>query len=501
MRRRLRIATTLAVLATLPSLACGSSDQPVRKSLGPTKVEGNLERTPVKFGTTSYFKRPRTTEAEEGRLSVPESRSGESERTIKIHFVRFPAEKGASGYPTVYLAGGPGGSGTWSAAGDRYPLFQRLREVGDVIALDQRGTWGSEPYMVCDGAWSYPLDRPSDPALMAETVAPFLKRCAEEWGAKADLSAYNTVESAEDLDDLRAALGAEKLNLWGISYGTHLGLAYIRQHPDRVNRAVLAGIEGPDHSYKLPENVDRVLMRVAEAVKADPKARKALPDFTGGFEKLLQELEEKPARVEIVDPKSKERHTVVIGPLDMQRGLFNLLGERPDIEELVVRAAPVMKRDFSAVAQAIYQGRRNNRELVMSLSMDCASAATAKRLETIRKQAETTLLGDAANYSLRAKCASWPVTDLGDAFRGPIRSDVPVLFISGNLDAKTPPSNAEEILEGFENGLHLVIENGSHDDDLFLSSPRIVEEMVTFLKGGDPDVSPIVLPPLEFKQP
>ncbi len=494
------IAAVIVVMTVLPSLACGA-EGPIKKAIGPTRVEGNLEITPIKFATRPDSPVKKTIKAEEGRLTVPENRSNPTGRKVKIHFVRFAANGQTPGYPTVYLAGGPGGSGTYSSAGDRFPLFQRVREVGDVIALDQRGVYLSEPYMVCPGSWDYPHDKPSDPDILAAAIAPFINQCVAEWGDKADLSAYNTRESAADLDDLRQALGAEKLNLWGISYGTHLGLAYIRQFPDRVNRAVLAGIEGPDHTYKLPGNVDRVLMRVAEAVAADPAAHAALPDFIGSLKEFLARVEKEPVEVEVQDPETKEEHTVVLGRLDFQKGLFGVLGEREDIEELLLRAVPVLQGDYSGVAQAVYGSRRNNRELVMSLAMDCASGATAVRRETIRRQAETALLGNAPNYSLTAKCAAWPANDLGDTFRSPVRSDVPVLFISGTLDGKTPPSNAAEVMEGFPNGRHLIIEGGSHDDDLFLSSPRIADTMIEFLKGGEPDLNPIVLPPIRFQVP
>ncbi len=495
-----RSIVILAVLSVFSFLAC-EAEGPIKKTIGPTQVEGNLEITSVKFGTMPDSPVKKTIKAEEGRLTVPENRSNPTGRTVQIHFVRFSATGKTPGYPTVYLAGGPGGSGTYSSAGDRFPLFMAMREVGDVIALDQRGCYMTEPYMVCPGSWDYPLDKPSDPDILAKVMAPFLKQCVEEWSGKADLSAFNTRENVADLEDLRKSLGAEKLNLWGISYGTHLGLAYIRRYPERVNRAVLAGVDGPDHTYKLPANIDRVLMRVADAVAADPAARGAIPDFIGSVKALLAQLEAEPLQVEIQDPETKQRHTVALGPLDVQKAIFGLLCEREDIEELVVRALPVLQGDYTSMALWAYQDRRKNLELVMTLAMDCASGATAERLETIHRQAETALVGKAGSYSIEAKCAGWPANDLGDDFRSPIRSEVPVLFISGTLDGKTPPSNAEEVLHGFPNGRHLIIEGGSHDDDLFLSSPRIAEAMVGFLKGEDPDLEPIILPKIRFRIP
>jgi pimeloyl-ACP methyl ester carboxylesterase len=119
----------------------------------------------------------------------------------------------------------------------------------------------------------------------------------------------------------------------------------------------------------------------------------------------------------------------------------------------------------------------------------------------IEQQAATAILGDAGNIGLRADCADWPVEDLGDEYRSPVTSAVPVLFISGSLDFRTPPSNAEEVRQGFPNSHHLVIDGGSHDDDLILSTPVILETMLAFLRGKTDMPTRVVLPPLRFKRP
>ena len=500
MKIRLLLLPTLSAVVALLLAGCASDpDTPIRETSGPPVVSGPLTVTPIRFQTTDYFFRPTVIDAEEGRLEVPERHGDPEGRKITVRYVRFPALTDTPTAPIVYLAGGPGGSGTWSSSGDRYPLFQRLREVADVIAYDQRGTWGTEPYMICPGSWDYPLDQPADEATLSSAVKPFLETCWQHFADQADLSAYNTVESAEDLDALRRALGAEKLNLWGISYGTHLGLAYLRAHPDRVERAILAGVEGPNHTYKLPERVDSVLARVAAMVAADSQAQRAAPNFLDDLKTLLARLEAEPARIAVEHPRTGETHSVVVGASDLRRAVFGSLGEREDIEEILERGIPILKGDLTELGLFALSNRTANRELVMSLSMDCASGATADRMAEIRKQEKNAILGNPSTW-LHAACAHWPVQDLGDTFRSDVQSDVPTLFISGTLDAKTPPKNAEDVLPGFSRGHHLIIENGSHDDDLFLSSPEIAEAMETFLRGGEP-AERVVLDPIRFKLP
>jgi pimeloyl-ACP methyl ester carboxylesterase len=494
----MRARTPIAMLIAAAFAACGSADEsPIRRTSAPDVALGPLTRTPIRFASTFNGK---MVEAEEGKLRVSERHAQHGGREITVHFVRFASTAKSPGPPIVYLAGGPGGSGTWSAAGDRFPLFQRMREVADVIAYDQRGTWGTEPYMVCPGSWSYPLDRPLDEPTLTRVMRPFLDECWKHWADRADLSAYNTVESVEDLEALRRALGAEKLTLWGISYGTHLALAYIRTHPDRVHRAILAGVEGPDHTHKLPARIDDVVQRVAREVRADAKANRLLPDFIGSLKQTLERLEREPVTIEASHPETKKKHAVTVGADDLRDAVYSMLGEREEIMGLLERGLPVLNGDYRELAAFALRARTEQRALVMSLSMDCASGATPARRSSIEEQGRQALLGDGANASLRATCAGWPIDDLGDEYRSPVRADVPVLFISGTLDVKTPPENAEDVLAGFPNGHHLIIGGASHDDDLFLSSSKIGDAMLGFLRGEEL-ASSIELPPLRFRIP
>ncbi len=92
----------------------------------------------------------------------------------------------------------------------------------------------------------------------------------------------------------------------------------------------------------------------------------------------------------------------------------------------------------------------------------------------------------------------WNAPDLGDEFRAPLKSDVPVLFISGTLDARTPISNAEEYRKGFSNSTHMIIEGAVHSDPLFLSSPKIKEGMMEFLRGQPVTTTKITGAPIKF---
>src|SRR6185295_9354711 len=146
-----------------------------------------------------------------GSLFVPERRSDPQSNLIELAFVRFKSTSTTPGPPIVYLAGGPGGSGIGAARGSRFPLFMAMREVGDVIAFDQRGTGFSKPNLTCLQNIDLPLDVPPSADSVMKVMRARSEQCAFYWKnvQRVDLAGYNTNESADDLDDLRKALGAK----------------------------------------------------------------------------------------------------------------------------------------------------------------------------------------------------------------------------------------------------------------------------------------------------
>ena len=301
-------------------------------------------------------------------------------------------------------------------------------------------------------------------------LAPYLARCRERWSDSVDVAAFNTCESAEDLEALRRALGAEQLNLWGISYGTHSALTYLRLHPDRVHRAILAGVEGPDQTWKLPSNVERVLRSVDSAAARDGRGSHRLPHLADSLRAVLGRLAAQPATVE-VKGRSGGRRRVVVGAEDLRRAVYYNLGEREDIEGLVRRLRPILSGDYARLGQFALRTRLRNSESVMALSTDCSAGASPGRRRRIAEEAPRTTLGDIANADLRARCAGWPVPEMDPASRAPVRSDVPVLLIAGTLDPRTPPENLAAVEPGLRSARRLTLVGASHDDDLFLSSP------------------------------
>ena len=457
---------------------------------------GTLKIKPYTFETNNKKEK---VDAEFGTLFVPENRSDPESNLIELAFVRFKSTAKNPGPPIVYLAGGPGGSGIGTARNTRFPLFMALREIADVIAFDQRGTGFSKPNLTCLNRLSLPLDVPPTREAAIKELRENAADCAFYWHnvQRVDLTGYNTNESADDLEDLRKALGANQIDLWSISYGTHLAFAAMRRHPTSIHRAILAGTEGPDHTYKLPSNIQKHLEDLAGVIKDDPNVGKDIPDFLGLVKSVFDHLDAHPETVEITDRRTKLKVKVIVNKFVMQYILANNIGttDTASFPALFYRAS---KGDFTNPAEVWLNESRNGIGSAMSYMMDCASGQTTARRQRIAREAKDTLLGDLFNFPFPDVCEAWKAPDLGDTFRAPLRSDVPVLFISGTLDARTPISNAEEYRVGFPNSTHIIIEGAVHSDPLFLSSPKIKEGMMEFLRGQPVTATKITGAPLKF---
>jgi pimeloyl-ACP methyl ester carboxylesterase/catechol 2,3-dioxygenase-like lactoylglutathione lyase family enzyme len=442
----------------------------------------------------------RAIEAALGHLTVPENRQQAGGRTVRLAFLRFASTAARPGPPIVYLAGGPGGSGIADAAGNRLPLFLALRQVADVIALDQRGTGLSRPELTCSESWSIPLTRPAEPEEILSLAGQHSWACARALRRSGiDLAGYNTRESADDLEDLRRALGVPRLSLLGYSYGTHLALAAMRRHPAGVAAAALAGFEGPDQLLRLPSTADEELATISRLAAAGSATGGAAPDLAAALRKLYAHLEERPETILIQMPWSNSEAQVTVGRFDLQWMVAQSLASRAGIAKLPGQVAAMERRDYSALGAFALASRRGWLGSAVPYAIQCASGISAERLQRIERERETSLLGRALDFPFPDICEAWSVPDLGPEFRAPVRTEVPTLFISGTLDVRTPASDAAEARAAFAHGSRLLVEGGSHGDDLLVASPEIGRTIVKFFAGEPVADSSIRLEPLAFQ--
>ncbi|MBD3160524.1 MAG: alpha/beta fold hydrolase, partial [Candidatus Eisenbacteria bacterium] len=435
-----------------------------------------------------------------GRIHVPENRNDPSGRTIEIAFVRYRTDHPDPGPPIFFLAGGPGGAGTALSGRTATHPQLRLLEHADVVGIDQRGTGLSRPALTggADSVEPLPLDRPVD---RADVLAAFRKaagRRVRVWTERGvDVAAYNTSESADDLEAVRAALGAERIVTFGSSYGSHLGLAHLRRHPEHVARSVLSRVEGPNHTWKLPSTVQRCLERVHAMAGADPAVVRHVPDLLAAVDALLVRLEAEPV---VAEPEREEETRIVLGPHDLRSALSRWLATTEGISGIPAAIHRFGNGDWTRLARFAREERRVWVD-AMPLLMDCASGGTAERRARIERERRdpATLLSDALMAPFYPEaCAACPEADLGEAFRRGFSCDVPVLFVSGVLDPRTPPENVEEIRAGFPNSAHLRVENAGHEARELMSE-EFRDLMQSFLRGEEVRSCTIRLPPVQFE--
>ena len=485
------IAGLILLTASLDSTAHAqaANDQTKRR-------EGEIwfEPTKLEVGGQVY-------EGERGHLIVRENRKKPDSNLIELVFVRLKSTTDKPGYPTIYLDGGPGSSAISIAnVPDYMRAFHKLREAGDVILLDQRGVGRSKPNLTHLASESLPLDVFADREVALRTFKERARVAADHFRSKGvDILAYNSIESANDVDDLRKALGAEKVNLVGFSYGTHLGLACIRYHGKNLNRVVLVGTEGPDHTDKLPSTSDASIRRLSAIVAKDPELGPKMPDLTSTLKRTLDRLEKEPVTVTITDQRSRKPVDVKVGKIGLQFLIMRDLGDTNDLPVFPLWFYTMDKGDYSILKRFVE--RRYNQFgagiSVMTLVMDISSGTSKARQRQIKAEAKTAMLGDIVNFPISEMGDLFGYPDLGNVYRSPIKTTVPTLFVSGVLDNNTQPFQADEVRKTFKNSTHIVIDNAGHES--MVVDPQVQQTMVQFLRGEDVSKVKITLPPLKFQ--
>ncbi len=430
-----------------------------------------------------------------GYLTVPENRGDPASRLVDIAFLKIPREPGASGPPLVYLAGGPGDAGI-SEDPQTLRFWAQARGIGDVVLLDQRGTGRSRPNL----GYRWTGDSPLDLFRSDEDGRRFIRAVSQAAAAHfraqgVDLRGYTSVESADDVEDLRIALGADRLNLLGFSYGTHLALAVVRRHGDRIANVVLVGTEGPAHTWKLPGTMDTQWRKLSLLAAGDPELARHIPDLDALLRRVLARLDREPMVVTIADPRTRAPIQVPVGGDGLRYILRRDIGDASDLP-VFPRLLHSIDRGDPTLLRWFVQRRFQLGVHAMSSVMDAASGVPPGRLALITAEAESSRFRGVANFPYPDDAAGMNPPDLGAEFRSPIVSSVRTLFLSGTLDWNTPPFQAEEVRWGFPNASHIVVRNAGHEQ--VLTHPAIGPAILRFLRGDNVDEVTAAWPPLRF---
>ncbi|MEP6769119.1 MAG: alpha/beta fold hydrolase [Acidobacteriota bacterium] len=420
-----------------------------------TNSSGRARLQPCATGPTS-------SDAQCVRISVFENRSSKKGRKIDLHVVVLPGIGGSSRPPLFSLAGGPGvaaseGANLWITE------LKAYREKRDIVLFDQRGTGSSNP-LGCQRAGREAAD-----FLEAMYPAEYVRRCRSDLETRADLTRYTTLAAADDIEDVRRALGYGRIDVMGLSYGTRLALVYMRRHPRSVRAAVLMGVTPT--WVKLPlfhaANAQRALSLLLQDCAAEASCAAAYPNLPGDLATVSDALARAPAQVSATWPAGASPKSVSI----THDVFFEKLRRQMYAPETSRRIPAVIhaaaRGDFEPfLAIALPAGHGEDRDADgLYLSVTCSEDTSRITSHEAERAASGTVFGRYRIDRQRAACGLWPTTALPPRYFHDVRSRAPVLFFSGGRDPVTPPEWATRAASRLPRSLHVVVPLSGHLPD------------------------------------
>ena len=394
--------------------------------------------------------------------------------TLAIARIRARANQPASD-PVTLLAGGPGQSATDSWP-QLYSAFYPILANRDVYLIDQRGT-GKSARMDCpvppaDTGLSLDLDVVRDASLKCYEQQTY----PTEW--------FTTSVAVRDLDAVRAALGIEQWNLYGVSYGTRVALHYLRRYPENTRSVILDAVVAPQKPIgpELPLHSQHALEALFERCENDTGCADAFPDLAASTWALFNSLKQ--------NPQTVQYENISLGALDSMEFNDQHLAS-------TVRLLSYSSYGNAILPSMLYDAVINNnlapfaRQTAMQVSQLGNSMATGMHSAVIctedapfinsianRDKLKETYLGDFIIDTMKASCEHWPSGIIDKDFHKPVISDIPVLALSGAVDPITPPEYAELALQSLSNARHIVNADQSHTQAPLGCMPSIMLQFI-----------------------
>ncbi|MEU8776804.1 alpha/beta fold hydrolase [Streptomyces sp. NPDC048606] len=396
-----------------------------------------------------------------GTLTVPENRTAPGGRDITLAVAIIPAVADEpEPDPVVWLAGGPGDDAVGEA---KMAVDGGLNRDRDLILMSQRGTYSADPALTCPGidefnarATGLVYGAPSTERLHVEAT----KACRDKLAASgADLSAYNDIESAADLADLRRTLGLKEWNVFGISYGTQLALVYMRLHPEGIRAVGIDGVLPPSTggsaiTWKAAKQGFDGLFK---ACARQPECDRRYPNLPATFTRLVRDLEAKPVTTTVTLPDSGKRVKVVLDG----GALVNWMTAATHVAPQVPRALDELAHGKPQRIAEQWASGKYSPQAIGRLSHGLVYGVFCSEWTPYETEAEALRGGRDAFpefppsvqaqapllTSLRPDCEVWDVPAAPRSIRDVTRSDIPTLALSGAFDAQTAAANGAYVAE------------------------------------------------------
>ncbi|HEY6509123.1 MAG TPA: alpha/beta fold hydrolase [Vicinamibacterales bacterium] len=410
----------LALAATLGGAACG---QPVAPNFTDRLHSCTADEGP----TDAYC----------GGLEVHENRASAAGKVIRLNIVVLPSiGADVRPDPLVFLAGGPG-----QGAAQMAPLieaaFRSIQRTRDIVLVDQRGTGKSNPLNCKNDSESLRELAESDDLALEK-----LKRCLAT--LPGDPRLYTTTIAMDDLDDVRAYLGYDQVNLYGGSYGTRAAIVYLKRHPEHVRAVVLDGVAPTDMSLPLfaARDAQRSLDMLLADCNGDAACREAYPGLGERVQRLFARLEAERPHQRLVHPRTGIAEDVEVRASMVAGMLFGALYSPLTSSVLPSLLQRAEQNDFQGLLALAFmaEGATDNMSLGMQLSVLCSEDSPRYSSGDLQREATGTVFGAGLMMGQARACEFWPKGVVEPSYYEPVRSDTPTLVLSGDLDPVTPPS-------------------------------------------------------------
>ena len=420
--------------------------------------------------------------AECGNLTVLENAAQPDGRRIQLRVARVKAiNRRKDPDPLFVLAGGPGMAATTFYA-SAFFAFERIHRDRDIVLVDQRGTGLSNP-LNCPQD-DNDLYHASDAKVAAEA-----QRCLTTLQKTARVEFYTTSIAVQDLDKVRDALGYQRINLYGVSYGTRVAQHYARRFPDRTRSVILDGVVPPQLALgpATAINAEQALTRILERCTHDTECSKHFGDPSVAYHAIRSSLQAKPVPVTLADPTSGDMQKFEFTSYHLATvlRLGSYTAEQAALLPLMLHGATDTPANLLPLASQFLMVNKTYGDAVaygMHNSIVCSEDIPYWDLTKVDRAAlEKTYLGTAQLDGLRSICSIWPHGPVDADFHEPLRTNVPILLFSGSDDPVTPPADAEQAKQGFTHSVHIVLKGFGHGQ---LTAPCVDRVMASFVSRG-----------------
>lgn len=437
-----------------------------------------------------------------GSVSMPEDPDRPDATRIDVKFAVVPAvARNARPDPVFVFAGGPGQAAS-QVIGMAMPILAELNARRDIVFVDQRGTGRSNR-----------LDCPESDTSLAARLDPAqqlaaLQQCLT--GLRSDLRQYATWIAVRDIDAVRQRLGADRINLWGASYGTRAALEYLRQYPQHVRTVVLDGMAPPDMVLPLAFAVDAdaALATLSAACTADARCRARYPDFEARVDALVRRAQTG-FDISVPDPVTGRPQALRVDS-HLLASLLRVPLYLPSLGAALPYAlAAAGSGDYGPlVALSAAVSGRLQEQLALGMHFAVICAEDMPLLARNGANVASTRFGNTFAQVYAEACSKVATRPVPPEFYQVPRTDVPVLILSGGLDPATPPRHGAAVAQRLGNARHVVAPYLGHGVSAQACAPRLIAQFVRNADAAGLDAScleklpaPSFFEPIEFAPP